>query len=611
MIESLSFKITGNRELYGRYKIGPFDQGQAITIGNGLRRIMMSDVPGIAITSVQFFTTEDLDEDRVPKNEVGTRGAQTRWPPSSSTSGLDPSITSSSTTSISSTLPEEILGPREPRSARSKAADQSGGDQFPRFARSDAPLPDKGVGTTNAQARHSPKSQMLHEFSSIPGVRESVLELFLNLKEIVFSDSVSNTEVPAALGYPAPGSNSSTGHCASLPRVNDGALLDLAERDEMLVVRDEGLAERGSQQWAPGSNAQARSASPSSSSPQRVSLARSPDSTDFITLIGETLTPNQLKKTTARLYVKGPAIITAKDIQLPPTIKVVDPNQYVASIVSPKTVLDLQLTIEKDKGYKVLPERSIRTAKPLIEKGSESLSQNSAEKDPDYGALLDRAERDGETLVEDDVQRFSRSEVMLGSRPEVNDEHFIQDSSSQASRRAISPQLPLDAVFVPIKKVNYIIEEYFQPESLRSDVLLNSDTKYSEHLSEGSRSRALASLKPQEQIIFEIWTNGSIHPLDAISSGVKILINLLKPLQTLKRSQPKKQKPEPNNFLIEELDLSVRSYNGLKRAGINNLSDLAGYSKKRLQNIKNLGKKSVEEIIEVLKNRFGIQIPNI
>lgn len=144
--------------------------------------------------------------------------------------------------------------------------------------------------------------------------------------------------------------------------------------------------------------------------------------------------------------------------------------------------------------------------------------------------------------------------------------------------------LQVDAVFMPVKKVNYTIQE----------------------------KRADAKLI-QEKLLLEIWTNGSLSPQEAISEGSKILTSLFHPLTNI-NFQPIQLKEEIsptsiNQILIEELKLSVRAYNCLKRAQIHSISDLLDYSQEELLEIKNFGKKSADEVIDALKNRLGIHLP--
>ena len=144
--------------------------------------------------------------------------------------------------------------------------------------------------------------------------------------------------------------------------------------------------------------------------------------------------------------------------------------------------------------------------------------------------------------------------------------------------------LNIDAVFMPVKKVNYTVQE----------------------------KRINAKLI-QEKLILDIWTNGSLSPQQAIGEGSKILTNLFHPLTNihLKPTQQKEEKQHHNinQISIEELKLSVRAYNCLKRAQIRSISDLLDYSQEELLEIKNFGQKSAEEVIEALRNRLGINLP--
>nr|QHO64116.1 RNA polymerase subunit alpha [Lympha mucosa] len=144
--------------------------------------------------------------------------------------------------------------------------------------------------------------------------------------------------------------------------------------------------------------------------------------------------------------------------------------------------------------------------------------------------------------------------------------------------------LQIDAVFMPAKKFNYTIEE------VRIDSQLI-----------------------QEKLFIELWTNGSLSPQEALSQGATILTNLFYPLRkidfkTIEDTDIKEQQ-KINQVLIEELQLSVRAYNCLKRAHIHSISDLLDYSQEELLEIKNFGQKSAEEVIEALQNRLGISLP--
>jgi len=149
--------------------------------------------------------------------------------------------------------------------------------------------------------------------------------------------------------------------------------------------------------------------------------------------------------------------------------------------------------------------------------------------------------------------------------------------------------LTVDAVFMPVTKVNFFVET--------------------------SRSSSTFEL---ESLILEITTNGSIMPDEALSSSAEILENtfgLLKITNTFSSSSPSIEMPiqeEKSEYLetvfIEELELSVRAYNCLKRANVHTLSDLVQYSADDLLEFKNFGQKSADEVCENLKARFDLDL---
>ncbi|NEP02147.1 MAG: DNA-directed RNA polymerase subunit alpha [Symploca sp. SIO2E9] len=145
--------------------------------------------------------------------------------------------------------------------------------------------------------------------------------------------------------------------------------------------------------------------------------------------------------------------------------------------------------------------------------------------------------------------------------------------------------LQLDAVFMPVSKVNYSVE------SARLDGSVEKD-----------------------RLLLDIWTNGSLTPQEAMSQAATLLVDMFNPLKDieLKADEDKFTDDEdPNGQIpIEELQLSVRAYNCLKRAQINSVSDLLDYSQEDLLEIKNFGQKSAEEVIEALQRRLGITLPH-
>ncbi len=144
--------------------------------------------------------------------------------------------------------------------------------------------------------------------------------------------------------------------------------------------------------------------------------------------------------------------------------------------------------------------------------------------------------------------------------------------------------LQIDAVFMPVSKVNYSVEET--------------------RLDEGEN---------KDRLILEITTNGSIKPDEALSQAATILVGLFHPLGDLNiqpSPEEKEEEEDPNGQIpIEELQLSVRAYNCLKRAQINSVADLLDYSHEDLLEIKNFGQKSAEEVVDALKQRLGITLP--
>ncbi len=139
--------------------------------------------------------------------------------------------------------------------------------------------------------------------------------------------------------------------------------------------------------------------------------------------------------------------------------------------------------------------------------------------------------------------------------------------------------IPVDSIFTPVKKVNYTVE----------DTRVGQITDY-------------------DRLTLEIWTNGTIKPEEAISSAAHILTDHLSLFLTLtdqvmpvNLAQPEEEKKDKVlEMTIEELDLSVRAYNCLKRAGINNVSELVTKNQDDMMKVRNLGRKSLEEVEQKL-----------
>ena len=139
--------------------------------------------------------------------------------------------------------------------------------------------------------------------------------------------------------------------------------------------------------------------------------------------------------------------------------------------------------------------------------------------------------------------------------------------------------IPIDSIFTPVKKVNYTVE----------DTRVGQITDY-------------------DKLTLEIWTNGTLKPEEAVSSAAKILnehlnlfISLTDQVMPVSMVQPEDDKKDKVlEMTIEELDLSVRAYNCLKRAGINSVAELVQKNQEDMMKVRNLGRKSLEEVEQKL-----------
>ncbi len=140
--------------------------------------------------------------------------------------------------------------------------------------------------------------------------------------------------------------------------------------------------------------------------------------------------------------------------------------------------------------------------------------------------------------------------------------------------------IPVDSIFTPVSKVNFSVE----------DTRVGQVTDY-------------------DKLILEVWTDRSIGPDEAVSLAAKILIEHLKLFRNLTEAASdveimvEKEEEGMDRLLdmtIEELDMSVRSYNCLKRAGINTVEELTRKSEEDMMKVRNLGKKSLQEVKEKL-----------
>lgn len=112
-----------------------------------------------------------------------------------------------------------------------------------------------------------------------------------------------------------------------------------------------------------------------------------------------------------------------------------------------------------------------------------------------------------------------------------------------------------------------------------------------------------------DKLILEVWTNGSVTPSDALSLASKILVSHFMNFQSLSnkfdklnltKDQEVAEEEQFDNLSVEDLDLTVRSYNCLKRAGIQTVLDLTQKTEAEMMKVRNLGKKSLKEVKEKL-----------
>ena len=140
--------------------------------------------------------------------------------------------------------------------------------------------------------------------------------------------------------------------------------------------------------------------------------------------------------------------------------------------------------------------------------------------------------------------------------------------------------IAIDSIYSPVKKVNYAVE-----------------------------NTRVGQMVDYDKLTIELWTDGSLQPYEALSLAAKVLTEHLKLFvdlsETAKNTQIMIEKEENKKekileMPIEDLELSVRSFNCLKRAGISTVGDLANKTETDMMKVKNLGKKSLEEVIAKL-----------
>ena len=142
--------------------------------------------------------------------------------------------------------------------------------------------------------------------------------------------------------------------------------------------------------------------------------------------------------------------------------------------------------------------------------------------------------------------------------------------------------IPMDSIFTPVERVNYTVE-----------------------------NARVGGVTDYDRLVLEVWTYGTMRPKEAVSSAAGMMTDLLRLFVNLSQEEepeePEAQPVQDNRervmeMTIEELDLSVRSYNCLKRAGINSVEELTRKTEEDMMKVRNLGRKSLEEVKQKLES---------
>lgn len=149
--------------------------------------------------------------------------------------------------------------------------------------------------------------------------------------------------------------------------------------------------------------------------------------------------------------------------------------------------------------------------------------------------------------------------------------------------------IPVDSIYTPVTKVNYTVE-----------------------------NTRVGNVTDYDKLTLEVWTDGTISARDAVSLGAKILSELLVLFISLSEGaadsdilveRSEKNKEKVLEMAIDDLELSVRSFNCLKRAGLNTVEDLINKSEDEMIKVRNLGRKSLDEVVGKLAS-LGLSLKN-
>ena len=156
---------------------------------------------------------------------------------------------------------------------------------------------------------------------------------------------------------------------------------------------------------------------------------------------------------------------------------------------------------------------------------------------------------------------------------------YISSERNKQDMQPVIGVIPVDSIYTPVLKVNYTVE-----------------------------NTRVGQITDYDKLTIEVWTNGSILPKEALASAAQILTNNMRlfidlTVNVVRVDYAEQEEDDRGKVLemtIEELDLSVRSYNCLKRAGINTVADLVNTTEEDMMKVRNLGRKSLEEVINKL-----------
>ena len=164
---------------------------------------------------------------------------------------------------------------------------------------------------------------------------------------------------------------------------------------------------------------------------------------------------------------------------------------------------------------------------------------------------------------------------------------YVSAERNKQLNQNIIGVIPVDSIYTPVHRVNYSVE-----------------------------NTRVGQITDYDKLTLEVWTDGSIDPSEAVSLAAKIINEHL--MQFIDLSEEAKnadiliekeigQKEKVLEMSIDELELSVRSYNCLKRAGINTVEELTNKTPEDMMKVRNLGRKSLEEVLAKLKE-LGLQL---